>query len=188
MASPSVKSSLHPTLLTEKRVALTSASEHLVIIRAQGKLLRVFVDNITVPLLEATDGDIASGAIGTFQGGQGVMLQSVPTEVSGVYGAMIVLSTAVNVTIPFPSIVPSEERRLYVPAGAYVSPVLMLEGARDALLDAIHGLSVRVIERNHEACGWHGLMFVACCSACLAISSALACFSSRMARVWVSLA
>ena len=134
-----LETALTPTtdwrLLADWQGTLTSLSEHLVIIRAQGKQLQVYIDDVTKPLLEATDGGLSTGALGTFQGGQGIPLQSRQTDVSGVYGPMIVLSTAVNVTIPFPYIVPSEERRLYVRAGTYVSSVHLLEGARDALLD-----------------------------------------------------
>ena len=66
------------------------------------------------------------------------------------------------------------------PSGGVVNTALQLRGpdfftdwhtdpeSASAFLDTIHRLFDRVIRRNHEACGWHGLLFVACCSVSLA--------------------
>ena len=123
-------------LLVERTANLTGSDAHLVSIRAQGKLLQVFMDDLERPILEATDGILASGTVGTFQGAQGVSLMPNPTTVTGAYGHIVVTSTAVNLTSKYPMIVPGPQRTQHAAAGDYVSQTLELPGARDVVLDA----------------------------------------------------
>ncbi len=122
-------------LLDERFANLSGSGAFFVLIRAQGKSLRVYFNDVDRPIIDVTDADLAQGTIGTFQGAKGVPLVPNPTTVTGAYGTMVVVSTAVNLTSKFPMIVPGEQRTQHVSVGEVRSMVWELPGARDAVLD-----------------------------------------------------
>ena len=121
--------------LDSKTLNNTLQGPYFVNIRAQGKSLQVFLNDVDRPIIDVVDPDLSDGFLGTFQGAQSVMLSGVPTTVTGAYGTMVVISTAVNLTSRYPMVVPGEQREQHVDKGQYVSSTLELPGARDAVLD-----------------------------------------------------